>query len=144
MTTVLDLDVLFYPCPKNGPNFRPKAIQMGGKKQFPYMVCHAICLLLINSQVDLDVLIVLYYTNCRYISFQVDPNTGVAMYESDDIIKYLADKYGALSLQPFQICISDYIFSLLKTFFFSNGYSFWIGDGTVPLMLSLGLFTVCS
>lgn len=34
----LDLDVLFYPCPKNGPNFRPRAVQMGGKKQFPYMV----------------------------------------------------------------------------------------------------------
>jgi glutathione S-transferase len=25
---------------------------------------------------------------------QVDPNTGVTMYESDEIIKYLADKYG--------------------------------------------------
>jgi hypothetical protein len=35
---VLDLDVLFYPCPKNGPNFRPKVVQMGGKQQFPYMV----------------------------------------------------------------------------------------------------------
>lgn len=38
IVAVLDLDVLYYPCPKNGPNFRPKAIQMGGKKQFPYMV----------------------------------------------------------------------------------------------------------
>lgn len=75
IVAVLDLDVLYYPCPRNGPNFRPKAFQLGGKKQFPYMV---------------------------------DPNTGVAMYESDDIIKYLVDKYG---------------------------------DGTVPLMLSLGLFT---
>lgn len=75
MVSVLDLDVLFYPCPQNGPTFRPKVLEMGGKKQFPYMV---------------------------------DPNTGVSMYESDEIIKYLADKYG---------------------------------DGTVPLMLSLGLFT---
>jgi glutathione S-transferase len=25
---------------------------------------------------------------------QVDPNTGTAMYESDDIIKYLVQKYG--------------------------------------------------
>ncbi|XP_030926405.1 uncharacterized protein LOC115953067 [Quercus lobata] len=58
---VLDIDVLFYPCPKNGPNFRRKVAQMGGKQQFPYMV---------------------------------DPNTGVAMYESDDIIKYLVGKYG--------------------------------------------------
>ncbi|KAG9459128.1 hypothetical protein H6P81_003636 [Aristolochia fimbriata] len=75
IVSILDIDVLFYPCPRNGPNFRPKVSQMGGKQQFPYMV---------------------------------DPNTGVAMYESDDIIKYLAEKYG---------------------------------DGTVPLMLSLGLLT---
>lgn len=75
MVAVLDLDVLFYPCPKNGPTFRPKVLEMGGKQQFPYMV---------------------------------DPNTGVAMYESDAIIKYLADKYG---------------------------------DGTVPIMLSLGILT---
>lgn len=61
IVAVLDLDVLFYPCPRNGPNFRPKVTQMGGKQQFPYMV---------------------------------DPNTGVAMYESDDIIKYLVQKYG--------------------------------------------------
>ncbi|XP_048226044.1 uncharacterized protein LOC8267172 [Ricinus communis] len=75
IVAVLDIDVLFYPCPKDGPTFRPKAIQLGGKRQFPYMV---------------------------------DPNTGTAMYESDDIIKYLVGKYG---------------------------------DGNVPLMLSLGLFT---
>lgn len=36
--SILDIDVLFYPCPKNGPNFRPKAIEIGGKRQFPYMV----------------------------------------------------------------------------------------------------------
>ncbi|KAF8653989.1 hypothetical protein HU200_062130 [Digitaria exilis] len=45
------------------------------------------------------------YTDTQWC---VDPNTGVAMYESDDIIKYLADTYG---------------------------------DGTVPIMLSLGLLT---
>ncbi|XP_077235758.1 thioredoxin family protein [Tasmannia lanceolata] len=75
IVSILDLDVVFYPCPRNGPNFRPKVSQMGGKQQFPYMV---------------------------------DPNTGVAMYESDAIIKYLVEKYG---------------------------------DGTTPLMLSLGLLT---
>ncbi|GKC34914.1 thioredoxin family protein [Tanacetum coccineum] len=61
IVAVLDLDVLYYPCPRSGPNFRPKAVQMGGKQMFPYMV---------------------------------DPNTGVSMYESDDIIKYLVQKYG--------------------------------------------------
>jgi len=39
IVSILDIDALFYPCPKNGPTFRPKAIEMGGKKQFPYMVC---------------------------------------------------------------------------------------------------------
>ncbi|XWS43413.1 hypothetical protein CRYUN_Cryun16bG0101500 [Craigia yunnanensis] len=71
IVSVLDLDVLFYPCPKNGPNFRPKVAQMGGKQQFPYMV---------------------------------DPNTGVAMYESDEIIKYLAGKYGDGSV-PFMLSL---------------------------------------
>ncbi|CAI9106635.1 OLC1v1005838C1 [Oldenlandia corymbosa var. corymbosa] len=61
IVAILDLDVLYYPCPKDGPNFRPKVAEMGGKKQFPYMV---------------------------------DPNTKIAMYESDEIIKYLVEKYG--------------------------------------------------
>ncbi|CAA7033987.1 unnamed protein product [Microthlaspi erraticum] len=61
MVAVLDLDILFYPCPRGSPNFRPKVKRMGGKQQFPYMV---------------------------------DPNTGVSMYESDGIIKYLSEKYG--------------------------------------------------
>ena len=61
MVCYLDLDVLFYPCPQGGPNFRPEAVAKGGKSRFPYME---------------------------------DPNTGAAMYESDDIIKYLADTYG--------------------------------------------------
>ena len=39
-----------------------KAIAMGGKSQFPYLV---------------------------------DPNTDTSMYESDDIINYLFDKYGS-------------------------------------------------
>lgn len=71
IVAVLDLDVLYYPCPRNGPNFRPKVLQMGGKKQFPYMV---------------------------------DPNTGVSMYESDNIIKYLAGKYGDGSV-PFMLSL---------------------------------------
>ena len=61
MVNYLDLDVLFYPCPKDGPNFRPEAIQKGGKSMFPYLE---------------------------------DPNNGTSMYESDDIIQYLADNYG--------------------------------------------------
>ena len=31
-------DVLFYPCPKNGPTYRQKAIQLSGKSQFPFLV----------------------------------------------------------------------------------------------------------
>ncbi|CAL0321434.1 unnamed protein product [Lupinus luteus] len=61
IVSILDLDVLFYPCPRSGPTFRPKVLDMGGKLQFPYMV---------------------------------DPNTRISMYESDDIIRYLAGQYG--------------------------------------------------
>lgn len=35
---VLDLDVIVYPCPKEGPTWRPKAIALGGKQQFPMLV----------------------------------------------------------------------------------------------------------
>lgn len=34
----MDLDVVFYPCPANGLTFRPKAVELGGKRSFPYMV----------------------------------------------------------------------------------------------------------
>lgn len=36
--TELDLDAMIYPCPKGGTVFRPKAIELGGKAQFPYLV----------------------------------------------------------------------------------------------------------
>ncbi|KAL6759407.1 hypothetical protein V8C86DRAFT_2574813 [Haematococcus lacustris] len=36
--SMLDLDVMMYPCPKDGDVWRPKAIALGGKKQFPYLV----------------------------------------------------------------------------------------------------------
>ena len=36
--TVLNLDAVIYPCPKRGPRFRPKVVEMGGKAQFPYLV----------------------------------------------------------------------------------------------------------
>ena len=39
MVGVLDLDILYYPCPRGSPNFRPTVNQLGGKQQFPYMVC---------------------------------------------------------------------------------------------------------
>jgi glutathione S-transferase len=59
--TMLDLDAMIHPCPKNGPRFRKQVVKKGGKAQFPYLV---------------------------------DPNTGKAMYESDDIIAYLYENYG--------------------------------------------------
>ena len=36
--TELDLDALIYPCPKGGKRFRPDAIALGGKAQFPLLV----------------------------------------------------------------------------------------------------------
>lgn len=60
--TLLDLEAVVYPCPKDGKRFRAKVKKDGGKNQYPYLV---------------------------------DPNTGTAMYESDDIIDYLYRTYGA-------------------------------------------------
>ena len=36
--SILDLDVMFYPCPAGGPTWREKVRQKGGKASFPYMV----------------------------------------------------------------------------------------------------------
>lgn len=36
--SILDLEVLVFPCPKGGPTWREKVKEMGGKAQFPYMV----------------------------------------------------------------------------------------------------------
>jgi glutathione S-transferase len=36
--TELDLEAMVYPCPKGGERFRPKAIEIGGKRQFPLLV----------------------------------------------------------------------------------------------------------
>lgn len=36
--SVLDLEAVVYPCPKNGTRFRPKVVELGGKAQFPFLV----------------------------------------------------------------------------------------------------------
>jgi glutathione S-transferase len=35
---MLDLDVIVYPCPRDGTRYRAKVTEMGGKSQFPYLV----------------------------------------------------------------------------------------------------------
>ena len=36
--SMLDLEVMVYPCPKRGPTYRQELIARGGKAQFPYLV----------------------------------------------------------------------------------------------------------
>jgi len=36
--SILDLDAVIYPCPKQGPRFREEVKRRGGKAQFPYLV----------------------------------------------------------------------------------------------------------
>lgn len=36
--SVLDLEADIYPCPKNGPHFRPEVVRRGGRALFPYLV----------------------------------------------------------------------------------------------------------
>jgi glutathione S-transferase len=59
--TMLDLEVMVYPCPKGGNRYRSVVQEKGGRLMFPYLV---------------------------------DLNTGQAMYESSDIIRYLFTTYG--------------------------------------------------
>jgi glutathione S-transferase len=69
--SALDLEVRIFPCPKRGTRFRPRASELGGKAQFPYLV---------------------------------DPNTETALYESDEIVRYLFERYAGeevpASLRP--------------------------------------------
>lgn len=59
--SILDLQAMIYPCPREGRRFRPIVQERGGKLQFPLLV---------------------------------DPNAGISLYESDDIVKYLFRVYG--------------------------------------------------
>jgi glutathione S-transferase len=36
--SILDLEVIVYPCPKGGPTWRPRVRAQGGKELFPYLV----------------------------------------------------------------------------------------------------------
>ncbi len=36
--SVLDLDAMIYPCPKQGPRYRQELTERGGKAQFPYLI----------------------------------------------------------------------------------------------------------
>ena len=36
--SILDLEAIVYPCPRNGPRFREEVKARGGKYQFPYLV----------------------------------------------------------------------------------------------------------
>ena len=62
--SVLGINVLFRPSPQGGERFRPEAVAMGGKSQFPFMV-------------DPN-----------------PASGEVQMYESEDIIRYLFENYG--------------------------------------------------
>jgi glutathione S-transferase len=34
----LDLDAMVYPCPRGGTRFRPRAVELGGRRKFPFLV----------------------------------------------------------------------------------------------------------
>jgi glutathione S-transferase len=36
--SILDLEVIVYPCPKGGPTWRPRVRERGGRELFPYLV----------------------------------------------------------------------------------------------------------
>lgn len=59
--SILDLEAMIYPCPREGKRFRPLVQARGGKLQFPWFV---------------------------------DPNSGISLYESDDIVQHLFRMYG--------------------------------------------------
>ena len=95
--TYLDLDARIFPCPKNGPRFRRHVIERGGKAQFPFLVDP-------NGGFD---------GAPGRASAPSAPSAGREMYESDDIVRYLASEYGgsvplSLSLGPLSSIVSGF------------------------------------
>ena len=58
--TLLNLDVEIYPCPKNGTRFRPEAIKLAGRAQFPLLVDDNTGVTLLESQEIIDYLFKTY------------------------------------------------------------------------------------
>ncbi len=58
--TLLNLDVEIYPCPKEGTRFRPEAIKLAGKAQFPFLVDENTGTQLLESQDIIDYLFKTY------------------------------------------------------------------------------------
>ncbi|CAL5334524.1 unnamed protein product [Camellia sinensis] len=87
IVAVLDLDVLFYPSlPKKRSEFPSKSCSDRWKAAVP----------LHGPQVELSCM-KREKEKGQGQGIGMDPNTGVAMYESDDIIKYLVGKYATLT-----------------------------------------------
>ena len=87
--SILDVDVIFYPCPKGSLKHRDMVMEMGGKEQFPYMRDPNRCAQQASGQSVL-------FSHHPTPSLLCSHASGVAMYESDDIIAYLFDTYVAL------------------------------------------------
>ncbi|KAL2900201.1 GMP synthase [glutamine-hydrolyzing], partial [Bienertia sinuspersici] len=68
IVAVLDIDVLYYPCPRRKVQIPSESSSVGWKEAIPL---HGLTIYLVCGS-----------------------KPGVAMYESDDIIKYLVNKYG--------------------------------------------------
>jgi len=87
--SVLDLDCIIYPCPRTTfeadgvaseeSRFRPEAVKIGGKAQFPLLVDQNV----LNSD-----------------------NEPLHMYESDDICNYLIQMYGDKCEMPWAYTLS--------------------------------------
>ncbi|CAN8297939.1 unnamed protein product [Cochlearia groenlandica] len=77
MVAVLDLDILYYPCPRGSPNFRPKVLQMGGKQQFPYMVDPNTGVSMYESDGIINYLSVKYGDGTVPLSLKLGPLTAI-------------------------------------------------------------------
>ena len=84
--TEMDLDADIRPCPRGGRRFRAQARRRGGREQFLAGATD-----FAGSDAFLN------DEECEQFPLLEDPNTGVQLYESADIIDYLAQTYAAQS-----------------------------------------------
>ncbi len=78
--TMLDLEVMVYPCPKDGKRFRPKVKKEGGKNQYPYLVDPNTGTSMYESDDIIDYLYRTYGTGAAPMSLKLGAVTDVSSF----------------------------------------------------------------
>ena len=78
--TMLDLEAMVYPCPKDGKRFRPKVKKEGGQNQYPYLVDPNTSTAMYESDDIVDYLYRTYGSGSAPLLLKLGPLTDVSSF----------------------------------------------------------------